>query len=120
MKRFPKGVRTGRVFLRRWKRRQFVTHEKPQRPDKQSLLVMAPIDELPPGWRLLVHEYGRNIVLDLYLRGEPDEDVTPAQHLAWAQAALAGWRERKQLEMANAYFIVPRAQREAAQRRAAQ
>jgi len=108
MKRFPKGIRTGRVFLLRWHRRQFIANDNALDPDSTSLAVMYPIDNLPPPWRRLVHEYGRNIVLQMYEQYGFIDDLSEHQRVEIGTAALIEWRERRQNELANAAYSLRR------------
>jgi hypothetical protein len=53
-----------------------------------SIEVMRPIDDLRPGFRALVHEYGAVIVLKMIAEGyDRPEDLRPV---------LETWRERRQ------------------------
>jgi hypothetical protein len=57
-------------------------------PDRDSIKVMQPIDDLRPGFRALVHEYGAVIVLKMIAEGyDRPEDLRPV---------LETWRERRQ------------------------
>ena len=56
--------------------------------DADSVAVMRPIDDLRPGFRALVHEYGAVIVLKMIGEGyERPEELRPV---------LETWRERRQ------------------------
>ena len=56
--------------------------------NEDSIAVMRPIDDLRPGFRALVHEYGALIVLKMIAEGyERPEELRPV---------LQTWRERRQ------------------------
>lgn len=57
-------------------------------PDRDSLAVMRPLDDLHPAFRALVHEYGAVIVLRMIAEGY----MKPEQ----LRPVLETWRERRQ------------------------
>lgn len=65
-----------------------------------SQAVMEPIDALPPEWRALVHEYGRNRVLQFREDGLSLEDA--ADEL-WLH------RKQRQQQWLKTDYITPRA-----------
>jgi hypothetical protein len=57
-------------------------------PDLDSIKVMQSLDDLRPGFRALVHEYGAVIVLKMIAEGyDRPEDLRPVLEI---------WRERRQ------------------------
>lgn len=63
---------------------------------------MAPVDALPPAWRALVHEYGRNVVLNLF---EDDMSVEDAADHLWL------WRSTRQRQWLATDYITPKVRR---------
>lgn len=64
--------------------------------------VMAPIDAMPAAWRALVHEYGRQKVLNLYQSGIDVEDAVDELWL---------WRSARQQQWLSTDYITPKVRR---------
>lgn len=70
----------------RWRNRILEGEDNPPPPNADSADAMRAIDEMPPAWRRLAYEYGRNITVAMY-----------AESTAQGAAAdLEIWREREQ------------------------
>lgn len=66
--------------------------------DPECVEMMQAVDEMPPEWRALVHEYGGLVVREMY------DDGTD---VLYAEVMLEQRRERKQAEWFATDFITP-------------
>jgi hypothetical protein len=70
----------------RWRDRICPGEDNPPPPDPASVDIMRAIDEMPPAWRRLAYEYGRNIVVAFYSEST----------VQGAAEDLEVWRDRRQ------------------------